>query len=448
MDQSGSSRPLLLALLHHDYAARDFLESGTLSHLSRQFDLWFIVTKDLKFDVTTLGRIAGHHSMSWTRMRLWEMAFGLTHLRSLDPLIKTQDNRYRVFQRGTSRSVKWAVFKLHAWRLGSPVIWLLKKILCATVPDFVQVPVKPSVALLPTGIKDPTWDDTVSYCKRRGIPSLTVTINWDNIAHKVFLQEPDQLGVWGEQGYLFARLFQRIPVKNIVTIGMPRFEAYRSARISKLEAKRKMGLPEKSRVILFAGSGVAFDEVSLVEKFEQAVTAADLPADLYMLYKPHPLRHPRAGEPALRPEHYRCVKVVATTGLTPLADYPILLQACDGLITPMSTMLLEGALMGLPSMGLVYDSSAHGDYSWRNVLDNNHLHPVVNSSWHTLCTSLDDFLPAVHRLLSLMGRPEVSAAAQSTVKFILHDDDRPYAIRLGEALSELAGKNCSEVGRG
>jgi hypothetical protein len=128
-------------------------------------------------------------------------------------------------------------------------------------------------------------------------------------------------------------------------------------------------------------------------------------------------------------------------GLTQLKDYPTLLAASDGLVTPMSTMLLEGAIMGLPALGLAYDDPAHGDYSWTNARHNNHLHPIINSRWHLLCTHRTDFLTGLKSLAGLMGNTEISASARNTSKFILHDDGRPYATRLQEALTALIGRD-------
>ena len=437
MNQSTSDRPLLLILLSHDYLARDLFDSGVLSHLRGQYDLLFVTTEGLGMDLTTFGQVAAVHRMTWLRTRLWEAAFGLRHLSGLDPIIKTQVNRHAIFQRGTPGPIKRIVSALHRFGLSGIVSSVIAKLLAMTASNFNAMPRMPTVALLPSGIKDLAWDDTVTFCRRHDIPSLTVTINWDNIAHKVFLQQPDRLGVWGEQGFLFARLFQKVPVKDIVTLGSPRFESYRNFSMSKTEARRKLDLPETARILLFAGAGVVFDEVSLIEEFDQAMNEGDLPADLYMVYKPHPKRHKRAAEPPLRPERYRHVRVWGGNGLTPLSDYPVLLSAVDALVTPMSTMVLEGALMGLPALGLAYDDPAHGDYSWDNARLNNHLHPIINSRWHVLCEARGEFLLNLRRLLDLIGDPGASDSARSTARFILHDDGRSYAVRLVEALQGL-----------
>src|SRR5690606_31209421 len=109
-----------------------------------------------------------------------------------------------------------------------------------------------------------------------------------NIAHKIFLQQPDYLGVWGEQSYLFARLLQKLPADKIFVIGSPRFEVYRQEHPSKEEARRRLNLPLDKPVLLFAGAGVVFDEVSLIEEFESAAARGLWDKEILLLYKPHP----------------------------------------------------------------------------------------------------------------------------------------------------------------
>lgn len=435
-------KPLLLVLLHGDYTARDFIDSGVLARLQDRFELNFVVTNVLKTDLSQFGKTLGVYRFpdyGKQRMRLWEIGFSLRHLAGLDPIVRTQSNRLESFMRGRSDRMKKLVFFLFSLGLATPLSALLQRVLAWTAPEFFEFPRRAVAALLPCGINDPFWDDMVTLCRRRGVPSLTLTTNWDNIAHKIFFQQPDRIGVWGEQAYLFARLLQRLPADKILTVGTPRFEPYRQVRLSKSDARARLGLPPSGPVLLFAGAGVSFDEVSLLEAIEQACADGRLPADLRVIYKPHPKRHKRAAEPPLRPETYKRVQLLIHEGFTPLEEYPVLLTAVDGMITPMSTMMLEATLMGLPTLGLAYDDKAHGDYSWNNARLNNHLHPILSGPWHAPCSARADFLPALDRLLALAGNEEISQKARAAAGFIIHDDGRSYAERLIQTLEDIAG---------
>ena len=434
-------RHRLLMIIQNDYVARDFIGSGVLEYLKGLFEIWFVIGPRIEVNIEQYGKVVAHHSVGRWRSKIWEIAFGLRHLSMLDPLINTQRDRLNSFQRGRSKSTKHLVFALHRLGASGVVSLILERFLYWTARDSLKLSEFPDVALLPTGINDLIWDDTVSYCRSYGVPSLSVTINWDNIAHKAFLQKPDLLGVWGEQGYLFARLFQRIPAKNIVTVGSPRFENYHRIFVEKDEARFKLALPNDKKIIMFAGAGVVFDEVSLIEEFEGACRKGILPPNLLMVYKPHPKRHKRAAEPALRPNEYHFVRVWQETELTPLEKYPVLLAAMDAMVSPFSTMLMEGALMGLPALGLAYDDPKHGDYSWTNARMNSHLHPMLNSQWVVQCYSRERFLESLIKLLTMVDNTHAKKAAQQASRFILYDGDQNYACRIAKELSKLISES-------
>ncbi len=432
------NRPTLLVSFCHDYAVRDLVDSLVLDNLGSEFNLCFVVTGDVTVDLSKYGPIIGMHRMPPGRMKLWSVAFGLRHLAGLEPLIRTQPNHLNVFHRGYNPQIKKMMGFLHRIGLSSRLSVILEAILAGSTPDFLTFKSMPDAALLTSGINDPCWDDTVTLCKRYRIPSLTLTINWDNIAHKIFLQQPDRLGVWGPQAYLFARLFQKIPADRIAMLGTPRFEFYRSHARPKGEARSEWSLGADQTVLLFAGSGVAFDEVSLIEEFERAAEDGRMPKNVVLLYKPHPKRHPRAAEPALSPHRYKRVTVVGQVGrLNHLSEYPELLSAVDGLVTPLSTMMLEGAIMGLPALGLGYDDPSHGDYSWDNARLNNHLHAFIHSKAHVPCHSKQDFIPGILKLLTLIRDPTVAAEARAVARFAVFEDGRPFSVRVAEILKEM-----------
>ncbi len=432
-------------ILHNDYMARDFVESGVLVQLKQEFELYFAITdKNFTLDLSPYGKVIGKYTNPSWRERIWEIAFGLKHLADLDPIIHTQKNRLDVFQRGRGPRLKKLVFLIHRMGLSNFFSKIFQKIFLWSSNNFINFPRLPSVALLPTGINDPFWSDALTICKRNKIPSLTLTVNWDNIAHKIFLVQPDLLGVWGEQGYLFARLLQKIPVDKIVNVGTPRFEAYRTVKASRIEARKQVDFPEEKRILLFAGAGVAFDEVSLIEEFEKGCRDGTLPSDLYLVYKPHPKRHKRVAEPPLKPETYKYVQVLQNSGYTPLQQYPILLSAVDGLITPFSTMLLEGALMGLPAIGLAYDDPNHGDFSWSNARMNNHLHPMLDERWMIQCFERKEFIPSILKLLPMIRNPKVTTSAYQTSQFILFNDHQTYADRITQILKQVSSQPYSK----
>ena len=436
-----TKKPILLVTIQSDYVARDFIESGVLSELQCTFNLLFVTGTKFNLDLNPYGLVVARYSMSLWRSIVWDIAFGLRHISALEPIIKSQDGWLQLFQRGKSRITKRITLTINWFGISGVLSRLLEHFLSLTVTDFFNLKITPDYALLPTGINDPFWDDAIALCRRKKIRSLTVTVNWDNIASKVFLQKPDFLGVWGEQGYLFARLLQKIPAKKIVTIGAPRFVNYSKRVLSKVEARHQLQLPQGKRLLLFAGCGVVFDEVSLVEEFEEACRNGNLENDLFLIYKPHPKRHKRAAEPILRPSEYRYVKVFHEDGLTSLEKYPVLFSAVEGVISPFSTMLLESALMGLPALALAYEDINHGEYPWNSVRMTNHIHPMLDQRWVVQCFERNGYLQAVRELLKKVGDSQVEEIAKQVSRFIIHEDNATYGKRVSDVFLRKISEN-------
>lgn len=420
-----------------EYFARDLIDSGLLAFLKQHFDLYFIAAAKLKSDISPFGTILIRgYEPGFLRHRIWRIGYGSRSMAVIERFWRKFANRYKVLLRGYERRYRVAVILLSKLGLANVTYKILRKILFWTTPSIVPNYIE--LALLPTGIYDPVWDDVLSDCKRKKIPSLTITMNWDNIAGKLFFQQPEFLGVWGQQGYLMARLFQDIPDERLITVGTPRFESHLRSTLTQTEARKALEIPEGSRMLLFAGSGGAFDEVSLLEEFESAMAAGTLPSDLVMYYKPHPLRHPRKIEPPLRAGEYKHIKVFQGEGLTPLEQYPLLIKAAEAVVSPLSTMMLEAALLGVPSLGLAYDHPHHAEMPWSLFRHQYHLRAVTDGDWYVACYAREDFLQSISRILEVANNEEIKQRMKSAATFAVHIDNRSYPERILDALTRIS----------
>jgi hypothetical protein len=300
--------------------------------------------------------------------------------------------------------------------------------------------------LVYTSVNSYFADDLICEAREKGIPLLALTNNWDNLNTKSFLETPPYLGVWGEQGFLIARLMHRMFPHQIFVIGAPRFEVYRKSRIGRREAREALGLPAAARVLLFCGSGVAFEETSLIEDLDQAIGGGRLPADLHILYKPHPLRFARTGEKTLDLSQLRHVtRVVSKRGLTELELYPYLMAAANGIISPFSTMVMEGAHHGLPALCLGYNDEGHANHDWDRVSYNLHLYVIRHAEWAVVCGERTQFIAKCGELLRKLDDPEVAQEAKKSAAMVFHVGERTVAQAIADAVRRLiAGLDADE----
>ena len=180
--------------------------------------------------------------------------------------------------------------------------------------------------VLPTLIhEDNAQNDVVKAAKAKGVRVLAVPASWDTLTTKgSFLVRPDTLAVWGIHSRQDALAIHGFQTTTVAISGPPWFWPYCK--------------PPKvvSRHLLFAGTSVHYapDELEVL----RAVTEAINPTKV--VYRPHPRRG--ANWPLNPGETTRTAEQVA-------ASY--------ALVTAFSTMIVEAALCGIPSVVLAFGRS-------------------------------------------------------------------------------------------
>jgi len=323
--------------------------------------------------------------------------------------------------------------------LSRPGGWLFRAILRMTAPRVLPSDVAPTAILAYTPVRSFFIDDLIRDARRRHIPLLALVNNWDNLNTKSFLETPSYLGVWGEQGFLIARLMHLIPAHRIFVTGAPRFDVYRR-EVSSGDARARLGVPAGARVLLFCGAGVSFEETSLLDELDAAIETGRLPKDLLVLYKPHPMRFKRSAEKAFDETAYRHIRRVnlGERSLTALQFYPDLLASADALISPFSSMVIEGARFGLPALCLGYNDPGHANHDWNRAAFNLHSYVVRHGDWGVVCERREDFGRACEQLVTLIGDPRIAECAGAAAEMVWRTGRDSTASRLSQALRTVA----------
>jgi hypothetical protein len=437
-----SEKPLLLVALVHDYSARDLVDSGVLGDLAATYRLVFITSPRLTIDVSPYGSVVAQHRMSSLRFRVYFLTTGLWHMVRKRRFNRTRSYTLRQATFGLSPRMSRTVDLVSRVGLARPVALFGRWLLRVTAPRLLPDSTDPVAALVFTSVRSYFADDVIRDCRRHGLPVLAITSNWDNINGKVFLEDPPYLGVWGEQSFLIARLMHDLSPQRIFVVGAPRFEIYRRVRFTREESRRRLGVPLDARVLLFCGSSVPFDEIALLKELDEAIAGGRLPRDLLVLYKPHPIRFERRAEEAFAQTAFRHVKLVpaGSRELTELERYPELLAGVDALISPFSTMVIEGAYFGLPALCLGYNDPGHANWDWQGTAHNLHVYLIRHGDWAVLCQRRDDFLPGCARLLALIGDPATAATARAAAEMAWMTGTKSVAQRIAAAVDLIAAR--------
>ena len=267
-----------------------------------------------------------------------------------------------------------AAAEMLAWRLLSrladplPIVRGLARALPSRAPDWRfkgwSFPPSCTHLLLPTMIhEDSMQAGIVKAARRAGLPVWAVPASWDNLVTKGrFLDQPDRIAVWGTASCRHAIEQHGFAPGQVTVTGPPHFWPYSpAARIAKLV------MPHGRRYVLFAGTTVnyAADELLIIRSLADALTANIETQDLVILYRPHPRRTFTPSQRDALDNHHHIVMDPRWRGgwSGDPADIPWIRTITEGAIctiSAFSTVVLESALVGTPSILIGFGDSAHG----------------------------------------------------------------------------------------
>lgn len=216
------------------------------------------------------------------------------------------------------------------------------------------------------------------------IKTLVMMDNWDNIYSKaVFNFIPDQITVWNERAREFAFKVHQIPLKNISILPSPRVNYL-------IEEFRQESLTPG--YVLFAGGSlhISYDSKWLNILYDELIR---INPGIQIRYLPHPLNYQnlfkinsllnRLGIELAWNLFSEAIKV-----LPPLRLYPKLYKDSLCVVSPLSTMSLEAAILGINSIGIDFsddfDGSSHSafdtfEHHW-DLCDFNNFHLVRSAT--------------------------------------------------------------------
>ncbi len=214
--------------------------------------------------------------------------------------------------------------------------------------------------ILPTLIhEDEAQAGLVKAARKAGAPVWAIPASWDNLVTKGrFLDQPDRIAVWGPASARHATEHHGFKPGQVTITGPPHFWPYGvTARVPKLF------LPH-ARHVVFAGTTVnyAADEEEVLVRLAEGLRSITATRDIAVLYRPHPRRRPDGLEVLKQRDIVIDPRWKGGWSLE-TADVPWIRSICDGalcVVSAFSTVVLEAALCGVPSILIGFGASAHG----------------------------------------------------------------------------------------
>jgi hypothetical protein len=455
-----SQSPNLLIVLPSRLYIRNFLNSGALDSLASQYSCSVALREDM--DSTLLKSdlpLAGFITLSPKRIKLSTFRMYLT--------------MWAHRQRSTSYALKFNI------DIGFRKLRYLYELLA--LPGLLQITLfviqqllgrnrsvdaildncHPAMVLIASNGTDLAAQDTLASCKRFGIPSFMLINGWDNLSTKgTMAQHPDILGVWGDEACEHAQRIQHVDPSRIRVLGVPHFEMYRAAvapeRITHIRTIHT--IPSDSKIIIFAGCSRDVAELALLDELERNIAQGSW-AGIRIIYRPHPWSHATLEanfhrrnysfitlDVQIREGYERAARLKLGRGpehFSPELDYyPALISSAYAVISPLSTFLIEAALMGKPALAIAF-SMGKTEFPLEQIYQCEHFHYLRDTQAILTTHSAQTFIGDVQRLLDLAERPSTQEQLRKDIAPIVLRDATPYADRLldqvQKSLAQVSG---------
>ena len=423
------------------YIERDLHDSGTLKELSDRFDLDIIVSQDVNAQkMSQFGNVIQVGPPTRLRFELFDNLRNLISIMKWEPVLGPLGRQYWNSRKpGSFRGLLTKIVALHRLRLGRPFAWLAKGWLAKTLHnDFPKIERRPDAVLIPTIMRTMVADDMMRWAKANNVPSLLLQMSFDTFNIKSPTDTADFYAVWGEHAWFILHLVHGVPPFRIKVVGSPRFEIYADLPV-KEKVREVLQLPQNTIIILFCGA-VQSDTEFVLSHLNAAISSGALPNNCHIAFKPHP----KAKTPAARgyfdeTNSYEHVTLIDGENENyrhwpDLQFYKSLMAAADAMITPYSTMGLEGAICGLPVMCTPFLDRTDANWYQSYFI---HLRLFYEKPWAINCLNMDQFVEATTALVALAKDPQTSEMARGSAHEVVYTDDQPYSKRLSDTLVTL-----------
>ncbi len=276
--------------------------------------------------------------------------------------------------------------------------------------------------------------------------------SWDHPSTKrAVLGVPDWLLVWGPQTKAHAMCFMGMPPDRTIEFGAAQFDLYRTPpRIDRAEFCRRHRINPVAKILLYAGSSKGTDEFAHLVALDEAIEQGKL-GSAVVVYRPHPWGDGGKGGSRVVDHAWRHVRIESTMlgylegvkagnraiTLPDYRDTHDVLSAVDALVSPLSTIILEAALHGKPSLCFLPDEDAQ---HYKMALPLLHFEEFFRSPVFRSAHGVDSLVGAVLQVLDETDDRAASIRYRQAAEFFVRSFDRPYPMRLREFVEGIAGK--------
>lgn len=349
------------------------------------------------------------------------------------------------------------------FRLLGVIVFILKAILRFRPPRYIASSGHelPDLVLLLYSCFNQTGyiDDIIRECKKSRLKSFGLQMNWDNIPDRYPLEVPNFLGVYGEQAFLCALLYHKIPPYRMYPVGSIAFDKYRAPLPNTILSRATLSLPANAKLVGILPTGEFHDELYLLINLSRALKRGEFSNDVYFYYKDY--QYGKVGtiknlcklegrddfEFLLKDMSDRIIFFEPEQKATLGNDlfYVNLMASLDVVVSTFSTMALEAAFCGKPLLLLDYNPANYGVrndfFDWTTAQFNVHLYALRNCDAVLMCDSRESLVAGVNKVLGLVGNQDVTEALKSLSKACVYQGVGSAEDRIVDTIQHIMDNN-------
>lgn len=459
------SKKKILIFIDHDVIIRHFIANDTFYELEKKNEVIYVFNEDKKkFDLSS-NEILNKKIKKYKRkfIHIPRKRSGHWYLLNVINLFRRQ--KIAIGKNGSRRHYN-AIIQQEKNLVGSRNVFLAK---IASLPIIFQIVrflfifklginkeiinlikiEKPDLLIHPSFLHGYLINDLFRASIRYRVPFFVLANSWDNCCNNAFCSGiPDKLVVWGQQAKNHASKYIGVPEKDIVSFGAAQFEIYKKLpKESRKELASFFEAEPNKKILLYAGVGASDSETIYLKLLEKAIEEQELP-NCHVIYRPHPWRGIlQKGEkdflsikwdhisidPTMK-NYYRKVIINPKRMNMHLADYKIsnkLLTLVDGVISPLSTMLIESLVKGKPVLAFFPENGKN-----QERLETLHFEEFININEVNVSFNKNDFIYECKKLLMQINDKSLSIKLKKSVNFFVSSRNQTYGKQLSNLVDE------------
>lgn len=258
--------------------------------------------------------------------------------------------------------------------------------------------------------------DVLRAAEKFNIPTLGYVASWDNLTSKgPFFFKPNKILVWGEIHKDHAQQEHGIDRNEVIPVGVPHFDAYFDADsgFSRERFLAERGLDPTKKTILFVGTTKhkSANEPEILKILSKEIDRKGSPiANAQIWYRPHPrMLHDSSRDIKDLPGIFFDDQSKKQQNLKE-AGYSIhgediwhtarMLKSIDLVVSAFSTMIIEAALLGKPSVIVKFAQGTSMIDEMEGTARYKHLEDIKEWRFLEHAESIEDCAVKVGKLIS------------------------------------------------